>query len=77
MNEKSISLIVPGGAQDEVRHIPVNEGTTIEKLLDEQNLRDYQLSLGPGKPFLASKDTLFDRVKPGDKVYATTKAQQG
>lgn len=77
MGEKSVSLIVPGGAQDEVRHILVNEGTTIEKLLDEQNLRDYQLSLGTGEPFLANKDKLFDRIQPGDKVYATTKAQQG
>lgn len=77
MNDKSVTLIVPGGADDEVRHILIDEKTTVAALLEKENLNGYQLSLGPGQAFLANSDSFYHKVESGDKVYATTKAQQG
>jgi hypothetical protein len=41
------------------------------------NLPEYLLSKGPGKPFFAAAESVYDKVKDGEKVFASTKAEVG
>ncbi len=77
MNGKRVSLVIAGGPQDGHRQVVVDEETTIEEITAKENLQGYQLSLGTGKAFLAAQDKVYNEVQLGDKIYATTRAQQG
>jgi hypothetical protein len=35
------------------------------------------LSKGPGEPFFAAAESVYDKVKDGEKVFASTKAEVG
>ena len=45
---KQATLIIAGASKDNHRTLFVNPGTTAGQILDEQQLRGFQLSLGEG-----------------------------
>jgi hypothetical protein len=40
-------------------------------------LPDYLLSKGPNEPFFAAAESVYDKVKDGEKIFASTKAEVG
>ena len=72
---KKLSVVVAGSGQ--IRDIEIQPGTTAGDILNQLNLRDYLLSKGPNEPFFASTETVYDKVKDGEKIFASTKAEVG
>ena len=61
----------------QIRDIQIEPGTTAGDVLNQLNLRDYLLSKGPNDPFFANAETIYDKVKDGEKIFASTKADVG
>jgi hypothetical protein len=72
---KKLSVVVAGTGQ--IRDIQIQPGTTAGDVLNQLNLPDYLLSKGPNDPFFANADTVYDKVKDGEKLFASTKAEVG
>ena len=52
-------------------------GTTAGDILQQLTLADYVLSKGPNEPFFAAAESVYDKVKDGEKIFASTKADVG
>jgi hypothetical protein len=72
---KNLSVVVAGSGQ--IKDVNIQPGTTAGDVLHELNLPDYLLSKGPGEPFFAAAESVYDKVKDGEKVFASTKAEVG
>jgi len=72
---KNLSVVVAGSGQ--IKDVKIQPGTTAGDVLHELNLPDYLLSKGPGEPFFAAAESVYDKVKDGEKVFASTKAEVG
>lgn len=46
-------------------------------MLNQLNLPDYLLSTGANDPFFASRESIYDKVEEGAKIFASTKAEVG
>jgi hypothetical protein len=72
---KKLSVVVAGSGQ--IRDVEIQPGTTAGDVLHQLNLPEYLLSKGPGEPFFAAAESVYDKVKDGEKVFASTKAEVG
>jgi hypothetical protein len=72
---KHLSVVVAGTGQ--IRDIEIEPGTTAGDILNQLQLRDYLLSKGPNDPFLATGESVYDKVGDGEKIFASTKAEVG
>jgi hypothetical protein len=72
---KKLSVVVAGTGQ--IRDIEIQSGTTAGDVLHQLNLQDYLLSKGPNDPFFAAAESIYDKVKDGEKIFASTKAEVG
>ena len=72
---KPLSVVVAGTGQ--IRDVNIQPGTTAGDILNQLGLQDYLLSKGPNDPFFANAEPVFDKVKEGDKLFASTKAEVG
>jgi hypothetical protein len=72
---KRLSVVVAGTGQ--IRDIEIQPGTTAGDVLHQLNLPDYLLSKGPNEPFFAAAESIYDKVKDGEKIFASTKAEVG
>jgi hypothetical protein len=72
---KKLSVVVAGTGQ--IRDVEIQPGTTAGDVLQQLTLPDYLLSRGPNEPFFAAAESIYDKVKDGEKVFASTKAEVG
>jgi hypothetical protein len=72
---KRLSIVVAGSGQ--IRDVEIQPGTTAGDVLNQLNLGEYLLSKGPNDPFFAAAESLYDKVKDGEKIFASTKADVG
>lgn len=72
---KKLSVVVAGSGQ--IRDVEIEPGTTAGDILQQLGLPDYLLSKGPNEPFFASAESVYDKVKDGEKIFASTKAEVG
>jgi hypothetical protein len=72
---KKLSVVVAGTGQ--IRDVEIQPGTTAGDVLHQLTLPDYLLSKGPNEPFFAATESVYDKVKDGEKVFASTKAEVG
>jgi hypothetical protein len=72
---KKLSVVVAGTGQ--IRDVEIQPGTTAGDVLHQLTLPDYLLSKGPNEPFFAAAESIYDKVKDGEKVFASTKAEVG
>ncbi|MBZ5606191.1 MAG: hypothetical protein LAO79_28195 [Acidobacteriia bacterium] len=72
---KKLSVVVAGSGQ--IRDVEIEPGTTAGDLLQQLNLSDYLLSRGPNEPFFAASESAYDKVRDGEKIFASTKAEVG
>jgi len=72
---KKLSVVVAGTGQ--IRDVEIESGTTAGDILAQLNLADYLLSKGPNEPFFANAESVYDKVKDGEKIFASTKAEVG
>ena len=72
---KRLSVVIAGTGQ--IRDVEIQPGTTAGDVLNQLNLSDYLLSKGPNDPFLATRESIFDKVEDGSKIFASTKAEVG
>ena len=72
---KKLSVVVAGTGQ--IRDVEIQPGTTAGDILQQLSLSDYLLSRGPNEPFFAASESIFDKVRDGEKVFASTKAEVG
>jgi hypothetical protein len=72
---KKLSVVVAGTGQ--IRDVEIQPGTTAGDVLHQLNLPDYLLSKGPNEPFFAAAESVYDKVKDGEKIFASTKAEVG
>src|ERR1017187_8659613 len=72
---KRLSVVVAGTGQ--IRDIELQSGTTAGDVLNQLSLKDYLLSKGPNDPFFAAAESVYDKVKDGEKIFASTKAEVG
>ncbi len=72
---KKLSVVVAGSGQ--IRDVELEPGTTAGDILQQLGLPDYLLSKGPNEPFFASAESVYDKVKDGEKIFASTKAEVG
>jgi hypothetical protein len=72
---KRLSIVVAGTGQ--IRDVEIQPGTSVGDVLHQLNLADYLLSRGPNEPFFAASESLFDKTKDGEKLFASTKAEVG
>jgi hypothetical protein len=72
---KKLSVVVAGTGQ--IRDVEIQPGTTTGDILHQLNLPDYLLSKGPGEPFFAATESVYDKVRDGEKVFTSTKAEVG
>ena len=72
---KKLSVVVAGTGQ--IRDVEIQPGTTAGDILHQLNLTDYLLSKGPNEPFFAAAESAYDKVKDGEKIFASTKAEVG
>jgi hypothetical protein len=72
---KKLSVVVAGTGQ--IRDVDIQPGTTAGDVLHQLTLPDYLLSKGPNDPFFAAAESIYDKVKDGEKVFASTKAEVG
>jgi hypothetical protein len=72
---KTLTVVVAGTGQ--FHDVEIQPGTTAGDILHQLNLPEYLLSSGPNQPFFAAAETVYDKVKNGEKVFASTKAEVG
>jgi len=72
---KRLSVVVAGTGQ--IRDVEIQPGTTAGDVLNQLNLKDYLLSEGPDKPFFAAAESIYDKLRDGEKIFASTKAEVG
>ena len=72
---KKLSVVIAGSGQ--IRDIEIQPGTTAGDVLHQLSIPDYLLSKGPNEPFFASRETIYDKVEDGSKIFASTKAEVG
>jgi hypothetical protein len=72
---KKLCVVVAGTGQ--IRDVEIQPGTTAGDILNQLNLGDYLLSRGPNEPFFAASESIFDKVRDGEKIFASTKAEVG
>jgi hypothetical protein len=72
---KKLSVVVAGTGQ--IRDVEIQPGTTAGDVLHQLSLSDYLLSKGPNEPFFAAAESIYDKVKDGEKIFASTKAEVG
>ena len=72
---KKLSVVVAGTGQ--IRDVEIQPGTTAGDILHQLSLGDYLLSRGPNEPFFAASESIFDKVRDGEKIFASTKAEVG
>ncbi len=72
---KKLSVVVAGTGQ--IRDVEIQPGTTAGDILHQLSLSDYLLSRGPNEPFFAAAESVYDKVKDGEKIFASTKAEVG
>ena len=72
---KKLSVVVAGTGQ--IRDIEIQPGTTAGDVLHQLNLPDYLLTKGPDDPFFAAAESIYDKVRDGEKLFASTKADVG
>ena len=72
---KKLAVVVAGTGQ--IRDVEIEPGTTAGDVLHQLNLPDYLLSKGPNEPFFAAAESVYDKVKDGEKIFASTKAEVG
>jgi len=72
---KKLSVVVAGTGQ--IRDVEIQPGTTAGDILHQLTLPDYLLSKGPNEPFFAAAESVYDKVKDGEKIFASTKAEVG
>jgi hypothetical protein len=75
INMKNLSVVVAGSGK--IRDVRIEPGTTAGDVLHELDLPDYLLSKGPNEPFFAAAESIYDKVKDGEKIFASTKAEVG
>ena len=71
---KKLAVVVAGTGQ--IRDVEIQPGTTTGDILHQLNLSDYLLSKGPNEPFFAA-ESVYDKVKDGEKIFASAKAEVG
>jgi hypothetical protein len=72
---KKLAVVIAGTGN--IEDVEIQPGTTAGDILHKFNLQDYLLSKGPGEPFFAATESIYDKVKDGDKIFASTKAEVG
>src|SRR5580700_3073742 len=72
---KTLSVVVAGTG--DIKDLEIQPGTTAGDVLHQLNLQDYLLSKGPNEPFFAAAESVYDKVKDGEKIFASTKAEVG
>ncbi len=72
---KKLSVVVAGTGQ--IRDVEIQPGTTAGDILHQLNLAEYLLSKGPNDPFFAAGEGVYDKLKDGEKIFASTKAEVG
>ena len=72
---KKLSVVIAGTGN--IHDVNIQPGTTAGDVLHKLNLQDYLLSKGPGEPFFAAAESIYDKVKDGEKIFASTKAEVG
>ena len=72
---KKLSVVVAGTGN--IHDVQIQSGTTAGDVLHQLNLQDYLLSKGPNDPFFAATESIYDKVKDGEKIFASTKAEVG
>ena len=72
---KKLAVVVAGSGL--IRDAEIQPGTTAGDVLHQLNLQDYLLSKGPNDPFFAATESIYDKVKDGEKIFASTKAEVG
>ncbi len=72
---KKLSVVVAGSGQ--IRDTEIQPGTTAGDILAQLNLPEYLLSKGPNEPFFANAESIYDKVRDGEKIFASTKAEVG
>lgn len=72
---KRLSVVIAGSGQ--IRDVEIQPGTTAGDVLNQLNIPDYLLSKGPNDPFFANRESIFDKVEDGSKLFASTKAEVG
>ena len=72
---KRLSVVIAGTGQ--IRDVEIQPGTTAGDVLNQLNIPDFLLSKGPNDPFFANRESIFDKVEDGSKIFASTKAEVG
>jgi hypothetical protein len=72
---KKLSVVVAGTGQ--INDVQIQPGTSAGDVLHQLNLPDYLLSKGPNEPLFATTESVYDKVKDGEKIFASTKAEVG
>jgi hypothetical protein len=72
---KNLSVVVAGTG--DIKDLEIQPGTTAGDVLHQLALPDYLLSRGPNEPFFAAAESIYDKVKGGEKIFASTKAEVG
>jgi hypothetical protein len=65
------------GRTGQIQDVEIQPGTTAGDVLHQLNLQEYLLSKGPNEPFFAAAESIYDKVKDGEKIFASTKAEVG
>ena len=72
---KKLSVVIAGTGN--IHDVEIQPGTTAGDVLHQLNLQDYLLNTGPNGPFFAAAESIYDKVKDGEKIFASTKAEVG
>jgi hypothetical protein len=72
---KKLCVVVAGTGT--IHDVNIQPGTTAGDILHQLNLADYLLNKGPNEPFFAAAESVYDKVKDGEKIFASTKAEVG
>ena len=72
---KKLAVVIAGTGK--IEDVEIQPGTTAGDVLHQLNLQDYLLSKGPNEPFFAAAESLYHKVKDGEKIFASTKAEVG
>lgn len=68
---KRATVIVSGVADDNVRDVELESGTTVRDLLERLNLpADYLLKVQGDNTVLAADEPIYSRVQEGAKIFA-------
>ena len=73
MKKLAVGIAGTGNIED----VEIQPGTSAGDVLQQLKLSDYLLSKGPNEPFFAAAESVYDKVKDGEKIFASTKAEVG